>query len=224
MSAIIHKTKTLMMYDPNATYPENWMDDDWFPVPSELEDKLLRFSPTFLPLWNEAHTELLDIQQKPEVFYTSPVKTSPVKIPTDQESLSYFMKKLLSTFSDSLDDEDKLHLYGLYEKWSDKKYTVGDVFNSGGQTWECYAALDPALNPGVTPDTPAWYNFFRPLHGKTPDTARRFVAVHGAHDMYHAGEYMVWTDGKIYRCTQDTNFSPEDYEAAWEVYESADQD
>lgn len=62
MSAIIHKTKTLMMYDPNAAYPENWMDDDWFPVPSELEDKLLRFSPTFLPLWNEAHTELLDIQ------------------------------------------------------------------------------------------------------------------------------------------------------------------
>lgn len=132
MSAIIHKAKTLMMYDPNAIYPENWMGDDWFPVPSELEDKLLQFSPAFLPLWNKDHTELLDIQQKPEVFYTSPVKTSPVKIPTDQESLSYFMKKLLSTFSDSLDDEDKLHLYGLYEKWSDKKYTVGDVFNSGG--------------------------------------------------------------------------------------------
>lgn len=35
--------------------------------------------------------------------------------------------------------------------------------------------------------------------------------------MYRAGEYMVWTDGKVYRCKEDTNFSPEDYPQAWET-------
>lgn len=63
----------------------------------------------------------------------------------------------------------------------------------------------------------AWrYTFNRPLHGKTPETARPFVPVQGAHDMYRTGEYMVYTDGKIYRCTSDTNFRPEDYPQAWE--------
>lgn len=38
----------------------------------------------------------------------------------------------------------------------------------------------------------------------------------GAHDMYKAGEYMIWTDGTVKKCVQDTNFSPEDYPQAWE--------
>lgn len=36
--------------------------------------------------------------------------------------------------------------------------------------------------------------------------------------MYHSGEYMVYTDGKTYKCVQNTNFSPDDYPSAWEVY------
>ena len=32
---------------------------------------------------------------------------------------------------------------------------------------------------------------------------------------------MVYTDGKIYKCKQDTNFSPDDYKDAWEVVEAA---
>lgn len=34
--------------------------------------------------------------------------------------------------------------------------------------------------------------------------------------MYHAGEYMVYTDGKIYKCLSDTVYSPEEYAADWE--------
>ena len=30
---------------------------------------------------------------------------------------------------------------------------------------------------------------------------------------------MIYTDGKTYQCKQDTNFSPEDYAQAWEVYD-----
>ena len=35
----------------------------------------------------------------------------------------------------------------------------------------------------------------------------------GAHDMYKAGEYMIWTDGTVKKCLRDTNFSPDEYPA-----------
>lgn len=34
--------------------------------------------------------------------------------------------------------------------------------------------------------------------------------------MYKSGEYMIWTDGSIKKCVQDTNFSPIEYPQAWE--------
>ena len=94
---------------------------------------------------------------------------------------------------------------------------VGDIRNANGQTWECFQAHDPAINPGIVPGDPAWFTFWRPLHGKSPETARPFVPVMGAHDMYRAGEYMIYTDGQTYRCKSDTNYSPEEYAQAWEV-------
>lgn len=38
----------------------------------------------------------------------------------------------------------------------------------------------------------------------------------GAHDMYKAGEYMIWTGGVIKKALRDTNFSPDEYPADWE--------
>lgn len=117
-----------------------------------------------------------------------------------------------------IDSHDKrIRASGLYEEWLEGEYQVGDIRNNGGQTWECFQAHDNATYPDIKPDNPAWFTFWRPLHGTSPETARPFVPVMGAHDMYRAGEYMVYTDGKTYRCKQDTNFSPEDYPAAWEV-------
>ena len=55
-----------------------------------------------------------------------------------------------------------------------------------------------------------------PLHGKSPETARPFVPVQGAHDMYKIGEYAVFEDA-LYKCVQDTAYSPADYAPAWEI-------
>ena len=135
----------------------------------------------------------------------------------------YLSRKQARTLDD---DEDKLHVTVLYEDWAAGNHTVGEVYNthSGGnlgseweQTWECFQAYDNDVYPDIVPGNSAWYTFNRPLHGKSKETARPFVPVQGAHDMYRAGEYMIFTDGKIYRCKQDTNFSPTDYAAAWEV-------
>lgn len=114
-------------------------------------------------------------------------------------------------------DTERITISVLYSDWTAGTHTVGEIYNAGGQTWECFAAYDNATYPDVNPDNAAWRTFNRPLHGTSPATARPFAQPTGAHDMYHAGEYMIWTDGKTYRCKSDTAYSPEDYAEAWEV-------
>lgn len=114
-------------------------------------------------------------------------------------------------------DNERITISVLYSDWTAGTHTVGEIYNAGGQTWECFAAYDNATYPDVNPDNAAWRTFNRPLHGTSQATARPFAQPTGAHDMYHAGEYMIWTDGKTYRCKSDTAYSPADYAAAWEV-------
>ena len=132
-------------------------------------------------------------------------------------SAIYLAKRGLSGVTE---DDERLRASGLYEDWAAGAYQVGDIRNAAGQTWECFQAHDNAAYPDIRPGESAWFTFWRPLHGKTPETARPFVPVQGAHDMYKAGEYMIYTDGKVYRCLSDTNFSPEDYPQAWEAAEA----
>ena len=144
-------------------------------------------------------------------------------IPSEAQSAAAVGRMVLAQLSD-LTADVKLRVSGLYDTWQHETVCeAGDIYNHAGQTWECYAKLDPALNPGVTPDTPAWHNFFRVLHGRTPSTARPFVPPHAEYDMYRAGEYMVWTDGSIKRATQDTAYSPEDFLGAWENAERTEE-
>ena len=112
--------------------------------------------------------------------------------------------------------EKRLRASALYPDWTPGSHAAGEYYNAEGQTWECFQAYDNGVYPDIRPGEAAWYTFNRPLHGKSPETARPFVPVQGAHDMYRAGECMIWTDGAVYRCVQDTNFSPADYAAAWE--------
>ena len=116
----------------------------------------------------------------------------------------------------NLDDGQRLAVSALYEDWSPGAvYAVGDVRNADGQTWECFQAHDAAVYPDISPEGAAWRTFWRPLHGNTPETARPFVEVQGAHDTYKAGEFMVWTDGTVRECLRETNFSPADDPTAW---------
>ena len=134
-------------------------------------------------------------------------------------SAIYVSRQTLSGAAIDTDDK-RIRASGLYEDWEAGSYQVGDIRNTVGQTWECFQAHDNAVYPDISPDNAAWFTFWRPLHGTSPETARPFVPVQGAHDMYRTGEYMLWTDGLLYRCLSDTNFSPADYAQAWEVINS----
>lgn len=143
-------------------------------------------------------------------------------IPSEAQSAAAVGRMVLAQMAD-LDDDSRIRVSGLYKPWTAGKYEAGDVRNSGGQTWECFQAHDCAVYPDIKPGGTAWFTFWRPLHGKSPETARPFVPVQGAHDMYCAGEYIVWTDGSIKRATQDTAYSPEDFPGAWENAERTEE-
>lgn len=130
-------------------------------------------------------------------------------------SAIYLSRLILA--DEAVDTDDKrLRAAGLYPEWTPGVYKPGDICNAAGQTWECFQAYDSAVYPDIKPGESAWHTFHRPLHGTSPETARPFVPVQGAHDIYRAGEYMIF-DGTLYRCKQNTNFSPADYPPAWET-------
>lgn len=139
-------------------------------------------------------------------------------IPSAEASMRALFKKLLYD-ARALDDEEKLAVSGLAEGWKAGVHEVGELCNYAGQTYECYTAHSNAEYPDITPDNPQTFaNFWRPLHGKSVETARPWAKPqYGTTDMYKAGEYMVYTDGKVYKCLSDTVYSPEEYAQAWEV-------
>ena len=107
----------------------------------------------------------------------------------------------------------------LWPEWVEGKHEVDDIYTAMGQVWECFAAYDTAVYPDIYPGSSAWRTFNRPLHGTTPETAMPWAAPTNATDIYKSGEYMIWTDGALYKCNQDTNFSPTEYPQAWEKQE-----
>ena len=112
-------------------------------------------------------------------------------------------------------DDQRLRASGLYPEWTEGEYALGVLRNAEGQTWECFQAHDTAVHPDIVPGSSAWYTFWRPLHGKSAATARPFTAPTGAHDMYRAGEWMIWSDGGLWHCVRDTAYSPKEDAAAW---------
>ena len=134
-------------------------------------------------------------------------------------SSAIYVSKMYLAGTAVTEDDQRILASGLYPDWLAGNHVVGDVCNANGQTWECYQAHDNATYPDIKPDNAAWYTFWRPLHGKTPETARPFVPVQGAHDIYRTGEFMIWTDGNTYECVDPngTAYSPADYAQAWKL-------
>ena len=100
----------------------------------------------------------------------------------------------------------------LISEWAEGVYAIGDVVVYGGAPYKCVQAHDSTGNASWNPTVQSLWTQY---HGTTQDTARAWVAPTGAHDMYKAGEYMVFTDGQVYKCLNDTAYSPNDYAAAW---------
>lgn len=116
------------------------------------------------------------------------------------------------------ENEDKtlgIQCMALFKPWTKGNYKVGDVRTDPktGYPYECITQHDSIANPDWTIDN---RTLWEPWHSKVKEYALPYEASTGAHDMYKNGEYMIYTDKNIYKCIQDTNFSPTDYPQAWE--------
>lgn len=101
----------------------------------------------------------------------------------------------------------------ILRKWTPGNYVVGDVRVYDGIPYKCIQAHNSTGNETWNPSVASlWMQY----HGTSVETARPWIAPTGAHDIYLAGEYMIWTDGSTYKCLSNTNFSPADYASAWE--------
>ena len=120
-------------------------------------------------------------------------------------------------FEDHPDDDNtpKIVCSVLFDEYVQAEYhNVGDIrLDENGYPYECILAYDGAIQPDWTIHTAT---LWKPYHSTLPEYALPWVAPTGAHDIYKAGEYMVYTDGDTYKCLVDTNFSPTDYPAGWE--------
>jgi len=109
-----------------------------------------------------------------------------------------------------------LKFWRYFPKWSARKWETGEncLYNNYP-----YSVISPGHdstgNPSWNPvDSPS---LFKVWHGVSYDTALPFKPVTGAHDIYKAGEYMIWTDGAVMKAKQDTAYSPADLPGAWET-------
>lgn len=106
----------------------------------------------------------------------------------------------------------------LFDVWTQDNYKVGDIRTDpdNGYPYECITEHDSISNPEWTIKN---RTLWKPWHSKSIEYALPYEAPTGAHDIYKTGEFMIFTDGKVYKALQDTNFSPTDYAVAWEVQE-----
>lgn len=128
----------------------------------------------------------------------------------------------LALKGESVDTDDKrIRASGLYDDWTPGDHKAGEIYNAEmdgkKQTWECYANYDNAVYPDIVPGSSAWFTFNRPLHGKTRETARDWVAPTDSMDIFKNGEWMIWKDGLPYECIAEngTDHSPEVAPQLW---------
>ena len=118
-----------------------------------------------------------------------------------------------------LPEEKAVILPEAYALWVPGNYVTDDMRQYGGQVWRCCQGHDSTGNESWYPgNVPALWTA---CHAKDAEYAKNYVPPTGAHDAYQEGEYMLWTDGKVYKClTDNTVHNPVDLPSAWEVVEA----
>ena len=130
--------------------------------------------------------------------------------------IRYARQKLMSEVAEMDDKTEAIACKGLIPVYvQDKYHEVGEValHPTTGNPKECITAYDGTVQQDWTIDTAT---LWKPWHSRKKEYALPWEAPTGAHDMYKSGEYMIWTDGTVKKCIQDTNFSPDDWPQAWE--------
>lgn len=124
---------------------------------------------------------------------------------------------VLAQIAESEDKTLGIRCMALFPAYVQNKYhEVGEIalHPDTGYPRECVLAYDGTVQQSWTIDTAT---LWRSWHSREAEYALPWEQPTGSHDMYHAGEYMIWTDDSVYKCIQDTAYSPEEFPQAWEI-------
>lgn len=125
------------------------------------------------------------------------------------------MKPLMQTLMVNQPAAVVLPLIPFMEEWREGKWTEGVSLLYQGLPYRVVQTHDSQGNPGWNPEQAV--SLFAHWHGISLETAQPWKQPLGAHDMYRADEYMVFTDGRTYCCLKDTAYSPIEYSQAWKA-------
>lgn len=123
---------------------------------------------------------------------------------------------VLAQIAESEDKTLGIQCMALFHVYvQNKQHEVGEVAThpETGYPYECMTAYDGAIQQDWTIDNRTLWN---PWHSRNKEYALPWVAPTGAHDIYKAGEYMIWTDGTVRRCKSDTDRGPDVLPDNWE--------
>ena len=136
--------------------------------------------------------------------------------PDPTVALQEITQAVLAQITESDDKTLGIQCMALFPAYAqDKQHEVGEVAThpETGYPYECMTAYDGTVQQDWTIDN---RTIWKPWHSRKAEYALPWEAPTGAHDMYKAGEYMIWTGGTVKKCLRDTNFSPDEYPADWE--------
>ena len=158
-----------------------------------------------VPTWQE---------QENKIVQTWEVKPAQPDYTTALQEIQ--TQAVLAQIAESEDKTLGIQCMALYPYYiQNKQHDAGEVATcpETGYPYECMTAYDGTVQQDWTIKN---RTLWKPWHSRKAEYALPWEAPTGAHDMYKAGEYMIWTDGSIKKCIQDTNFSPTEYPQAWE--------
>lgn len=157
-----------------------------------------------VPSWQEQENKIV------QTWQVKPAQPDPTTAIQEIQT-----QAVLAQIAESEDKTLGIQCMALFPTWTRGNYNVGDVRTDPqtGYPYECIVAHDSSVN---TDWTISVRTLWKPWHSQKPEYALPWEQPTGAHDMYKAGEYMIWTDGTVKKCLMGTSFSPEEYPGAWE--------
>lgn len=137
---------------------------------------------------------------------------------TEMEGLVALAKTVLTErIAESEDKTLGIQCMALFPAYvQEKQHDSGEVaaHPETGYPYECMTAYDGTVQQDWTIDN---RTLWKPWHSRKAEYALPWEAPTGAHDMYKAGEYMIWTDGTVRRCKADTDRGPDVLPDNWET-------
>ena len=124
-------------------------------------------------------------------------------------------RQVARLIEETTDPDSIIELAPLLSDWTPRAYNLNDVIQYEDAPYRCVQAHDSTGNLNWTPTEARslWANY----HATSRDFALPWLQPTDAHDMYKSGEWMIWTDGNVYKCAQSTVYAPNTLPGAWTV-------